>query len=103
MGISTLHGPHHVAQKLSTTIFPRRSLSLTLAPCASRSVRAAGLPASADALTAAGANAAQSNVRAAASMNRRMVVPPQAIKIKRRAVELFGPSLRSVLHAMAIR
>src|ERR1700733_8863492 len=42
IGISALHGPHHVAQKFSTTIFPRRSLSFTLLPCISLSDNAAG-------------------------------------------------------------
>src|SRR5580704_9551814 len=38
-GISTLHGPHQVAQKLSSTTLPLRSESLTFAPVASLSAK----------------------------------------------------------------
>src|SRR5277367_2183246 len=38
-GISTLHGPHQVAQKFRRTTLPRRSDSLTVLPAASLSAK----------------------------------------------------------------
>src|ERR1700731_3316387 len=42
MGISASQGPHQVAQKFSTTIFPRRSANFAFAPYISLSVSEAG-------------------------------------------------------------
>src|SRR4051812_28856003 len=42
IGISSRHGMHHVAQKLSTTTLPRRLLRLTFAPSRVVSVRSTG-------------------------------------------------------------
>src|SRR4030088_2776277 len=43
MGISTLHGPHQVAQKFSRTALPRRSESLMGLPDASCAVKSGAI------------------------------------------------------------
>src|SRR5258708_1876249 len=42
-GISSWHGTHHVAQKLSTTTFPLREERLTFAPFSEGSVKSADM------------------------------------------------------------
>src|SRR5882724_5714116 len=54
-GISRVHGPHHVAQKFSTTICPRRSCKWTRLPFRSLSVKSAVRTLGAAARTAANA------------------------------------------------
>ncbi len=58
-GISSRHGPHQVAQKLTSTTWPRSSSRRTLRPSAPRSVKSGAVALGAGVAAAASATAAK--------------------------------------------